>query len=118
MPYVAIRKNVLDTSRLKTFASILDLDEADVEDIFDQALYLEIVNKAYDLPDEHKLSLEKLDQNGGSQTRLVKKVEACFKLLPAEIPEFDHFTPSEWLFRNASLLDETTDSISSTLDRA
>ena len=37
--------------------------------------------------------------------RLLKKVEALMKLLPPDVPEFDHYTPMEWLLKNSSTLD-------------
>ena len=32
----------------------------------------------------------------------LKKAEAYFRVLPPEVPEFNHFTPAAWLFRKDS----------------
>ena len=50
--------------------------------------------------------------------RLVKRVEAAFKLLPPDTPEFDHFTPADWLIRNPAILDGNTPVIETALDNA
>jgi hypothetical protein len=49
---------------------------------------------------------------------LVKKAEAFFRTLPPETPEFDHFTPSAWLFQNLEVLKSEDEAVTKTLDRA
>jgi hypothetical protein len=51
-------------------------------------------------------------------TRLLKKAEAYFCVLPPELPEFDHFTPADWLFRNAGILDGNDADAAQVLERA
>jgi hypothetical protein len=48
----------------------------------------------------------------------VKKAEAFFAVLSPDEPEFDHFTPANWLFRNPQVLDPNTPEVNETLDRA
>jgi hypothetical protein len=48
----------------------------------------------------------------------LKKAEAFFAVLPPELPEFDHFTPAEWLFRNPGVLDADNADVKATLERA
>ncbi len=36
--------------------------------------------------------------------RIVKKAEAAFNVMPHDVPEFDHFYPSDWLIRNPTFL--------------
>lgn len=112
------RNRVLEDGRLITFAGVLALDEADIEDVFDTELYLEIVNAAYELPKELALTTEHLHSNGGDTSRLVKRVENCFKLMPSTVPEFDHFTPAAWLIRNPAIFDSKKASVAATIDRA
>ena len=50
--------------------------------------------------------------------RIVKKAEALFKLMPPEVPEFDHFAPARWLLENPSILDADTPAVVATLARA
>ena len=100
-----IKNQIMQGDHVLTFAGLLNRDEADLEDVFDPRLYLHAVNEAYKLKGSNALTLKKLDMATPPTSRLVKKVEALFKLLPAEIPEFDHFTPMEWLFLNPKALD-------------
>ena len=43
---------------------------------------------------------------------------ATAAVMPATIPEFDHFTPASWLIRHPQALDAATDQINQTLARA
>jgi energy-coupling factor transporter ATP-binding protein EcfA2 len=65
--------------------------EADVEDMLGRKFYCSLVNNAYSLPVSQRL---KSTRPKDAPERVVKEVEKHFKLLPAAVPEFDHFTPS------------------------
>ena len=69
--------DILKAGHFYTVADFLDQTEADIEDIFDPQLYAEIVNCSYELPEAHRVTAKKLDQDT-STTRQVKKVEAPF----------------------------------------
>lgn len=112
------QNRILEGDRLLTFASILGLDEADAEDVFSPELYLDIVNDAFGIPGPNRISLKDLEEKGGISIRLLKRVEACFKVMPPSMPEFDHYTPAEWLFRHPELLDGESGPVIETLDRA
>ncbi len=112
------RTGIIRDGRLMTFAEILGMAEADVEDIFHPDVYLSIVNETYELHGDNKLTVDKINAAAPGVTRLLKKVEAACRLLPPEIAEFDHFTPSDWLIRNPAILDGEASSVSETLDRA
>lgn len=103
------RNKVLEGERLLTFATILGLQEADIESIFAPALYAEIINNAFQLPAANQANGQVLDNANQNTTRLLKKAEAFFAVLPPELPEFDHFTPAAWLFRNPAVLDDPID---------
>nr|MCU0491488.1 AAA family ATPase [Chloroflexaceae bacterium] len=114
-----LRQNkILENERLLTFASVLGVDEADVEDVFSLELYISVVNQAYTLPAAHQLTVKQVQEADPNTTRLVKKVEACFRLLPPNFPTFDHYTPAEWLFRHPEILDGDTKEVTETLARA
>lgn len=114
-----LRQNrVLETDRLLTFASVLGVEEADVEDVFTAGLYASILNQAFELPAKYQVTADNLMQADATTTRLVKKAEAYFRLLPPELPEFGHFTPAEWLFRNAAVLEGDDPEVVKTLERA
>lgn len=112
------RSAILPEARIMNYAEVLGLTEGDVEDIFAPELYLRIVNEAFELKAASKLTVTKLEKAAPNVTRLVKRVEDAFKLMPPEIPEFDHFTPADWLVRNPAILDAKDVEVEATLDKA
>jgi energy-coupling factor transporter ATP-binding protein EcfA2 len=109
------RSTILSAERIMNYAEVLGLAEGDVEDIFDPKLYIKLVNGALGLTGANRLTLSKLDSN---ISRLVKRAEAACKLLPPEVPEFDHFGPADWLIRNPTVLDLKDPEVEQTLDNA
>lgn len=109
---------VLEDGHLLTFATLLELEEADVEDVFDPRLFADLLNGTFELPDTRKLDGAKLFAADTNTTRLVKKAEAAMRLMPPEIPEFDHFAPAGWLLRNPKLVSGKQAGLAETLDRA
>ena len=117
--FESLRQNkVLESERLLNFATILGLQEADIEDIFSPALYAEVINEAFDLPAANRATAQLLLDADQNTTRLVKKAEAFFAVLPPGAPEFNHFAPAGWLFFNPGVLDQKTPEVNETLDRA
>jgi len=112
------QNKVLESCRLLTFASILDVEEADVEDVFAPELYATILNRAFDLPPENQATASALAVADTATIRLVKKAEAFFRIMPPEMPEFDHFTPAAWLFQNLDVLEGSDNNITDTITRA
>lgn len=112
------RTNILPEGRIMNYAEVLGLPEGDVEDLFDVEVYLGIVNDAFALKAAQKLTVAKLDKVAPPPGRLVKRVEAAFRLLPPEVAEFDHFTPADWLVRNPGILDAKDATVERTLDNA
>ena len=112
------RSQILATGRVLTVANFVDKEEADIEDLFEPALYVEIINQAYGLSKTHKLTAQKLAAADQSAARQVKQAEAVFRVFPETIPMYDHFTPSAWLLSNPGLLSEDNDAVNVTLDRA
>lgn len=112
------RNRLLENERLLTVASILGLEEADVEDVFSPSFYASVLNQSFDLPAERQLTTDGLMQADATTNRLVKKAEAYFRGLPPALPEFNHYTPAEWLFRNAEVLDRPDAEVEQTIQRA
>ncbi|MFG1230394.1 AAA family ATPase [Xanthobacter wiegelii] len=112
------RSQVLQAQHFYTMADFLGRPEADMEDIFEPELFATILNGTYDLKDGNELSADKLKKAAESTERLVKQAEAAFAVMPAEMSEFDHFTPAAWLIRNPKTLDAKTGVVPKTLDRA
>lgn len=117
--FESLRQNkVMESERLLSFASELGFEEADIEDVFNPALYATLLNNSFGLTGANELTAQKLIDADTSTTRLVKKAEAYFRVLPPEAPEFNHFAPAEWLFRNPDLLDSKDGEVQQSLARA
>ncbi|MCF2495610.1 AAA family ATPase [Dyadobacter chenhuakuii] len=112
------QNKILESNKLLNFASILGKEEADIEDIIHPELFTKIVNSAYSLGSEHKMTVQKLTDANSATTRLVKKAETYFNLLPEDVQIFDHFTPAMWLFQNPKALDDNGKGVNETLDSA
>lgn len=111
------KAHILKAGHFFTCAEFVNQEEADVEDLFDIDLFVDILNASYQPPSTHTITKESL-MGAASTARIVKKAEALFNLMPADVSNFDHFTPSRWLLENPSLLDGETTPIANTLDRA
>ncbi|MCY4375195.1 MAG: hypothetical protein OXC31_15660 [Spirochaetaceae bacterium] len=72
------------------------------------------MNRSYALPEVHRVTVEKRYQDT-STTRLVKKVESMFNVMPETIPILDHYTPAAWLIRNPDALVGEREAIRRTL---
>jgi energy-coupling factor transporter ATP-binding protein EcfA2 len=108
---------LLEGERIILATEIAGKDEADIEDFFDPALFVDLVNKTYGLKDGHELTVEKLEAADTNTARLVKKAEAYFRVLPAEIPEYSHFDPSMYLLQHPAMLNGKGKSVQDTLAR-
>jgi hypothetical protein len=95
---------LLDHERIILATEIAGKEEADIEDFFEPELFVDLVNKTYQLPKQYVLTVKKLTDADTTTERLVKKAEAYFRLLPAEIPEFSHFDPSMYLLQHPDML--------------
>lgn len=107
---------ILKSGRVLTAADFSGKQESDIEDLLDDTLYCKIVNQAFGLKDNDVITKERLAEQTAT-VRIVKQVEAIFKTMPVETPEFNHYTPAEWLMRNPQVLDADTADVSSSLDK-
>ncbi len=110
------QSQILKSERILTAADFTGKSESDVEDLFDSALYCELVNASMELEDENKVTPSK-SEAAIKSPRLVKQIEALCNVLPAECPSFGHYVPAEWLLRNPSILDEDNESVNKSLDQ-
>ncbi|WP_226782545.1 AAA family ATPase [Oceaniglobus trochenteri] len=111
------RAEVLAAERLHTIAELLDQPEADIEDVMHPEFFCKVINGCYALDGDNAITAEKLAESEGAP-RQVKQAEAFFRLLPAEIPEYSHYRPADWLIRNPGILEGDGDDIMVTLERA
>jgi len=109
-----IKQNrLLQDGHVFTVTEFIQQDEGDVEDLLGAALYVRLVNSAYgqQLDPAQVLSLVP------ETPRLVRKVEAAFRVLPPEAPEFDHYGPAAWLIENPKELRDKSAPVTEALDR-
>jgi predicted ATP-dependent endonuclease of OLD family len=111
------RTDIMKAGQFFTVADFLTQSEADVEDLFEPELFVSMLNGAYAPPKTHQVSAEGLMNADVTTPRSVKKAEALFKLMPAEVAEFDHFGPARWLLKNPDALDADSAAVIATLDR-
>jgi predicted ATP-dependent endonuclease of OLD family len=109
------KSEILKAGRLFTAADFSGKQESDIEDFFHPTLFAEILNQAFGLTGATALDEAKLLAADPNTERLVKKAEAAFRLMPAGTPEFDHYTPAEWLLRNPAFLDRDSAEVAHTL---
>jgi len=114
-----LRKHqLLQADHVFTIADFTEQEEGDVEDLFPHEKYAELLNEAYGLQAMNKLTAERLQAADTKTHRVVKQAEAAFRVMPAEVDEFDHFAPSGWLIRNPAFLDAKDADTATLLDRA
>jgi predicted ATP-dependent endonuclease of OLD family len=110
------KANILKSGHFYTCANFTAQSEADVEDLFEADLFVEILNGAYKPPAANLVTTASLAA-ADPAPRIVKKAEALFRLMPPSVAEFDHFAPARWLLENSSVLDSNTPAVNGTLDR-
>ena len=110
------KTDILKAGHFYTCADFTGQVEADVEDLFDTDLFVEMLNGAYKPPAASLVTNANLIA-AALTPRIVKKAEALFKLMPATVAEFDHFGAARWLLENPNALDPDTPAINATLDR-
>jgi predicted ATP-dependent endonuclease of OLD family len=72
--------------------------EADVEDMLGRSFYTDLVKATYGLTAKQAMAKAKPE---AAPERVTAEVENYFHILPASIPEYDHFTPSRYLLEHA-----------------
>ena len=76
--------------------------ESDIEDLLGRSLYVELVNKAYNLSGAQELPSA---PPAGASPRVIKEVEEHMRVLPPPVKEFDHFGPAAFLTENGTAFD-------------
>lgn len=110
------KADILKAGHFYTCADFTGQAEADVEDLFDADLFVKMLNGAYKPPPANVVTAANL-MAANPTPRIVKKAEALFKLMPAAVPEFNHFGAARWLLENPTLLDSDSPAVIATLDR-
>lgn len=92
----------------------VDQNEADTEDLIGRSNYITLVNTSYNLPNTHKLPIQKPSD---APVRVLEEVKNHFGNLPPRFPDFDHYTPALFLIENTSDMRSTLPNLSHALDR-
>ena len=88
------KSRLLDDGHLLRTSDFVNQDDSDIEDLIGWELFVSLVNGALQIPEPHKLPLER---PADSDIRVVMEVEKRARLLPPGIREFNHFVASEYL---------------------
>jgi predicted ATP-dependent endonuclease of OLD family len=113
----AVRKEqILKSGQFYTAADFAGQQEADIEDLFAPELFVELLNGAYKPPAGKEVTVANLAAANGGE-RIVKKAEDLFKLMPPDVPDFDHFAPARWLLQNPQVLETDTPQVRATLEK-
>lgn len=107
---------LLKTGHVLLATTFAGTAEADIEDLLGDELYLELVNRAFEIDAKKPIMSSDLTAAGEKSVRIVKRVEAASRLRP-ELPEFDHYLASWWLIQNPQLLSTNSPAVSAALDR-
>jgi predicted ATP-dependent endonuclease of OLD family len=107
------QSKLLQDGHVFAVTDFVQQDEADVEDLLGPELYVDLVNSKYgqQLVPADVLTLSP------ETPRLVRKLEAAFKVLPPNAPEFDHYGPAEWLIENPKELRGPSAAVTAALAR-
>ena len=108
--------DLIRKERIILATEIAGKDEADTEDFFDPAFFVKLVNSTYNLCEDQRLTVKKLDEADKGTKRLVKKAEAYFKLLPDKIPVYNHYRAAHYLLTHPEIMDEKDEAVMNTLD--
>lgn len=108
---------ILKSNQIFTASDFSGKPESDIEDFLTEELYAQIVNGTYSLQKKDMLNFKMLSPEVSKQVRIVKAVEDAFRTLPAGTPEFDHFTPANWLLLNSEILLAETPMVNEALSK-
>lgn len=89
-------RNALEENHLLLTSDFAEQEEADLEDVFGREFYVDLVNKAYDLPSNYLIPNNK---HSDSSIRVTLEVQDHFRTLPQSIFEYTHLIPAEKLFQ-------------------
>ena len=107
------QSKLLQDGHVFTVTDFIPQEEGDIEDLLGPELYVNIVNCTYG----QQLNATQVQTLAPESPRIVRKVEAAFKLLPPPVPEFDHYAPAAWLFEHQHELRFPAAAVAETLDR-
>ncbi|MGA3046344.1 MAG: AAA family ATPase [Terracidiphilus sp.] len=106
------RRQLLQRKNVLTFADFTAQAEADIEDMFDVAFYLDLVNEEF--TDGLTVPIAAADL-AFQHPRVLVRLEKLFELRPLQVDHFDNFRPARYFLSNIVQLE--TKLGANTLDR-
>jgi predicted ATPase len=95
------KRKLLKKKNVLTFGSFTGRDEADIEDMFDVAFYLKLVNAEYAVA--MKKPITETDLPATNQ-RVLIRLEEYFEENPLTKDSFNHYRPARYFVENAATL--------------
>ena len=105
------KRKLLKKQNVMTFADFVSSAEADIEDMFDPAFYLELVSGEFALADKPIV----VSDLTGKQPRILVRLEEYFSASPLQDAVFSHYRPARYFMENVEALN--THISGDTLDR-
>lgn len=105
------KTKLLKKTHVRTFSEYTSQEEADIEDMFDEKFYIDLVNLEYKKELQAHIKSEDIkDKN----PRILKRLESVFDKAPLKSGRFSHYRPARYLHENLEQLaskvsDETKD---------
>ena len=101
------QNNVVQRSNPVKWVEVQKIRTADIEDIFEPAFYLRLVNESYAMELPEPVSMKAIS---AKDPRIVRRLEAHFKSEKIGGGHFDSYRPAAWLLeRHAQLGNEISD---------
>ncbi len=94
------KAKLLAKKNVRTFAQYTGTSEADIEDMFEPQLYLDVVNAEYDKELVKPIELKDL----GRHPRILVNIESWLKANPLETGAFNHYRPARYFAENIAQL--------------
>jgi len=101
------RGKLLKKANVLTFADFTGTAEADIEDMFGTAFYLDLVNAEYSKQLEAPIDARTL---GTKPPRVLKRLDAYFEKHPLKEGRFTHFRPARYFNENLNRLSKSVPS--------
>jgi hypothetical protein len=95
------KRKLLDKKHVLTFAAFTNTSEADIEDMFDPAFYLGLVNAEYSKELSKPIALADLTTR---HPRILVRIETFLKAHPLKSGSFNHYRPARYLSDNIASL--------------
>jgi hypothetical protein len=95
------KKKLLKKKQVLTYAEFIGQDEADIEDVFERACYVDLVNSEFQKELKTPLDVSKLN---AKEPRTLRAIEAYLAGNPLKSGTFGHYRPARYFSENIATL--------------